>query len=746
MKKFFLIWFLNLISILNATTLQELYDNAMPGEGYQKLIILEKDSIYTGGLIQNVESLCIHGNGAIIDLIGSSITVDGEDNILDINYCVIKSSSDTPNVFIEYKNNSSGKIINNTFWGLYNEKKASQAIFLKHCLKDTTIIINNIFSNFIESLFIYFMDSDSSDENHKLEIEYNLHWDCDTPYLVWGGWTGFPASFIPNPGNGELLNDPQLVAPGENNFYLDNESICIDNGTETSYEYQGYAPDIGALESSYSFFRGTELSGNITEDLIKVNSPYIIKDDIIIQAGEKILIEPGVEIKFNYLKSFTVHGELQITGTIADSIKITNNSCYDIPWRQILFEKNSSNSSEIKYTRIEYGSGTWNDHGAITCLNDSVSIFDCFFTKNQYAIYCGENSKVRISNNTFYDKPQFTGKRVIICAPSSKVYIDKNNFYASSIYSDSASLKLFRNKFMGQDYRVDQQYWLITLANKSVSYLESNLLKDNYGAILIKDSSVVHSMNNLITGCDNAMLFSDYSDGSITNNTIYSNGRGPFSYTDGYGITCHGNSKINISNSIVWNIGEWSKAVRAFESSEVLARYCAFSTEFEGEEIIYDDPLFSNPEVGDFHLNIDSPCIDSGDPDTSNINISSTDFEGKSRFVNGQIDMGCFEYQYPDNIDKGSGIVISDFTLEQNYPNPFNSVTVISFTISQRIRVILDIYDISGRKVRTLVNSYLEKGIHSLRFNAGNLSSGIYFYKLKTGNSLQQVKRMVHIQ
>ena len=290
---------------------------------------------------------------------------------------------------------------------------------------------------------------------------------------------------------------------------------------------------------------------------------------------------------------------------------------------------------------------------------------------------------------------------------------------------------------MGQDYRVGQQYWLITLAKNSKSHIESNLLKNNYGAILIKDSSTIHSVNNLIAGCDNAMHFSGQSNGSILNNTIYSNG---------YGITCHDYSKINILNSIIWNIGEWSKAVRAFESSEVLARYCAFSTESEGESIIYDDPLFSNPDSGDFHLDINSPCIDSGDPDTSYINLSATDFDGKSRIVNERIDMGCFEYQYPDNINWDRKISISDFTLEQNYPNPYNSVTVISFTIPIRTHVILDIYDITGREVRNLVNGYREKDVYSLKFNAKNLSSGIYFYRLKIGNSYQQIKRMIYIK
>jgi hypothetical protein len=532
----------------------------------------------------------------------------------------------------------------------------------------------------------------------------------------------------------------------ENNFGLDEGSVCIDNGVETKYEYHGNAPDIGALESSYSIFRGTKLSGYIIEDLVKSNSPYIIVDDVTISAENKILVSPGVEIRINYSTSVIVHGELKISGSIDDSVMITNNSYYSVPWGQILFEKNSSIYSTIKHTKIKNGSGIWKEHGSITCLNDSISISNCYFNNNQYTIYCGENSKVRIFDNIFFEKPQFTGKRVIICAPLSKPYINNNILYSSSIYADSANPIIINNKFMGQNYRLDQQYWLIILANKSTTYLESNFFKDNYGAILVKDSSSLYSVNNLIQGCDEAILFSNSSNGSVINNTIYSKGQGPFSFQEGYGITCSNFSKIFIYNSIVWNIGEWSQALRVFNSSEIVAEYCALSTEFEGEEIIYDDPSFSNPDGGDFHLEFGSPCIDSGNPDTSNINLPLTDFDGEARMVNGRIDMGCFEYQYPNNITESKNIIAYNFTLKQNYPNPFNSVTIISFTIPKRSHVLLDIYDISGRKVKTLVDGYKAKDIYSLRFNAGGLSSGIYFYRLKIGNSFQQIKRMIYIQ
>ncbi|UCF64458.1 MAG: right-handed parallel beta-helix repeat-containing protein [bacterium] len=78
----FLPWF------LHAHTLQEMYNQAIPGLGYDRLIELERDSIYTGGLIISDESVGIRGQGALIDLQGSSISVNGESSI-DIDGCII---------------------------------------------------------------------------------------------------------------------------------------------------------------------------------------------------------------------------------------------------------------------------------------------------------------------------------------------------------------------------------------------------------------------------------------------------------------------------------------------------------------------------------------------------------------------------------------------------------------------------------------------------------------------------------
>ena len=74
------------------------------------------------------------------------------------------------------------------------------------------------------------------------------------------------------------------------------------------------------------------------------------------------------------------------------------------------------------------------------------------------------------------------------------------------------------------------------------------------------------------------------------------------------------------------------------------------------------------------------------------------------------------------------------YSLEQNYPNPFNPSTTIKFTIPEEGLVSLKVYDILGKEVSVLLDEMKQKGSYEINFNASGLSSGVYFYKLESGN------------
>jgi len=84
-----------------------------------------------------------------------------------------------------------------------------------------------------------------------------------------------------------------------------------------------------------------------------------------------------------------------------------------------------------------------------------------------------------------------------------------------------------------------------------------------------------------------------------------------------------------------------------------------------------------------------------------------------------------------------------EYKLFQNYPNPFNASTEIYFSLPENGNVILNVYDILGRKVKELKNEEMTKGTHKLDFNSAGLSSGVYIYSIQTDNFYQAKKMLL---
>ena len=92
--------------------------------------------------------------------------------------------------------------------------------------------------------------------------------------------------------------------------------------------------------------------------------------------------------------------------------------------------------------------------------------------------------------------------------------------------------------------------------------------------------------------------------------------------------------------------------------------------------------------------------------------------------------------------DDRDALVPDKFYVSQNYPNPFNPNTTISFGLPVESNVKLDVFDVTGRRVQTLVNSRLAAGHHHVNFDAAGLGSGVYFYRVDTGQE-QLIRKMM---
>lgn len=123
--------------------------------------------------------------------------------------------------------------------------------------------------------------------------------------------------------------------------------------------------------------------------------------------------------------------------------------------------------------------------------------------------------------------------------------------------------------------------------------------------------------------------------------------------------------------------------------------------------------------------------------------------ENRIQLMNGLFGESGFESEPEEDLN--NEIIPARVTLHRNYPNPFNPTTTISFSIPDESIVELTVYNIKGQKVKTLVNSNLDDGNHSVIWNGidesgKSVSSGIYFYKLSVDGKSKSIKKCIMLK
>ena len=87
----------------------------------------------------------------------------------------------------------------------------------------------------------------------------------------------------------------------------------------------------------------------------------------------------------------------------------------------------------------------------------------------------------------------------------------------------------------------------------------------------------------------------------------------------------------------------------------------------------------------------------------------------------------------------------TSYDLEQNYPNPFNPSTIIKFSLPKQTQLKLNLYNILGELIRTISEGLYEAGYHQVTFNAENIPSGVYIYRLES-NEIVQTRKMMYLK
>ena len=248
---------------------------------------------------------------------------------------------------------------------------------------------------------------------------------------------------------------------------------------------------------------------------------------------------------------------------------------------------------------------------------------------------------------------------------------------------------------------------------------------------------------------------------SVINNTIYGNGTvGNGWDADNGGMNIFNVIPVNllIRNNILSN----NTICTIYLSPEVLAGsltidynffdgFRNFMNETAGTNAIYGNPLFVDSLRNDYHLQATSPCIDQGNPSQEYNDPADPKLPGYALYpAQGTLrnDMGAYGGSYATSWNVTTSVIINSsalpeiYELYQNYPNPFNPSTTISFLLPSKSFVSLKIFDLLGREVATLVSEEMLVGSYSQQWNASNMSSGIYFYRLQAG-SFTETKKLI---
>lgn len=205
-------------------------------------------------------------------------------------------------------------------------------------------------------------------------------------------------------------------------------------------------------------------------------------------------------------------------------------------------------------------------------------------------------------------------------------------------------------------------------------------------------------------------------------------------------VSLVGIDKVRMNLSISTNSGSSSDSIYSAPKSKTVTVQPTELDIYNGNQLIYMTELSGN----DNRLNKDlefsvpngtilslKPVVRFTSKENSNPEIKFTSIENTISDKSLQLN--------PNNTNNK---LLTNFSLSQNYPNPFNPSTVISYSIPNSSVVTLKVYDILGKEIVTLFQGNQVKGTYNILFDASHLSSGVYFYQLKTDNSTL-IKKMI---
>ncbi len=512
-----------------------------------------------------------------------------------------------------------------------------------------------------------------------------------------------------------FYNSPGIDAgdPEISDWLLDTESA----GLATSRS------DIGAYGGANNWWN-TELlppchfKGNVSGtwecDRIYVDG------DILVPEGDTLEIKSSVDwVLITGPYQIKVEGVLLAHGTEEREIKFQGTTLATMQWRGILFNATNTRSvgaSVLEYCRFDYANSV-NDgfpNGGALCIynSDDVLVKDCYFyANNAYlggAVYI-ESSNPRFESCEFRNNGHTTSAQLnILTGAGGAMYIKNSN--------PSMHDLTFRNNTANDGAAIFLDHSSPKISNILVV---ENIASGFAGGIFISNSSP-HIVN--MTSADNTANMAG----------------GTFSIMNA-------NSRPTIINSIMFDN---SKPEIFINEGTPTVTYSiidsAVTQAYFGTGCLTDDPMLTDNDsyLLTFTNQNKSIAIDAGHPDSIDTFIGDYAGRGETR-----ADMGYYGGRLTGIttavIDINSDNYPVDYMLANNYPNPFNPTTTIAYVLPRSSFVELSVFSLNGKKIQTLVDQQQTPGSYTLTFNASNLPSGVYFYRLNVKGEFSQVNKMI---
>ncbi|MEA3391414.1 MAG: right-handed parallel beta-helix repeat-containing protein [Candidatus Marinimicrobia bacterium] len=390
-------------------------------------------------------------------------------------------------------------------------------------------------------------------------------------------------------------------------------------------------------------------------------------------------------------------------------------------WHGIVF--NATNDRSVGISTLDYcavfGANNINtifpNGGALTIYNsDNVIVKNCHFGWNNAqlggAVYI-ESSNPYFGNCMFRDNGREHSAEInILTSAGGAMYIKNSHPFMHDL------------QFMG------------------------NTANDG-AAIFLEQSSPTMSnilaVDNVASGFASA-VFINNSSPHIVNmtsaNNIAGNGGGTFSLM-------HANSQPSIINSIMY--GNSKPEIYINEGMPTVSYSIidsAGTKSYFGIGCSTENPYFDGETYKLSYMacgsSMTSPAVDGGHPDSIDAFVDCSAGRGTTR-----ADMGYYGGALTGIstaiIDIDAEQFPADYVLKNNYPNPFNPTTTISYILPKTAAVELSIYSLTGQKIQTLVNQEQAAGSYALTFDASNLASGVYFYRLNVVGKFSRVNKMI---